>query len=217
MNTILRNPDEIYKKSFAIIEEAFRDLSDSIDVKEIKKRAAHATADIEYGKGIILHPDAVSMGVNAIRNGNLIFTDVRMVKAGIRDTAEKRFGCKIKCYLYDRDVAETAKKERVTKSIIAIRKASKILNGAVVAVGNAPTALFELCRLIEEEDIKPALVVGIPVGFVGAAESKEELMKSGIPYISNKGNRGGSSTAAAIVNGLVYLATLPTSKNNGSV
>jgi len=170
----------------------------------IVKRVIHTSADFEFKDTMRFSPGAIEAGIEAIRKGCNIITDVRMVEAGITRTSS--FGNKLFCFSSDRDAATTAEKENITKTAASMRKAASLMDGGIVAVGNAPTALAEVIRLIKNGAARPALVVGIPVGFVGAVEAKRELLNSSVPYITNTGRKGGSTVAAAIVNALFILA-----------
>ena len=174
----------------------------------IVRRVIHATADFDFaGKNkIIFHKDAVMNGINALKEGCSIVVDVNGVIGGMNKQNPKDFGNKVICNISDPDIAEQAKKENKTRSQMSMRAAASEINGGVVAIGNAPTALLEVIQMISEGITKPALVIGIPVGFVAAAESKEELQMIDIPYITNTGRKGGSSCAASIVNALFKLS-----------
>lgn len=199
-------PDEIYRRSFGLIQEAFGNFTVPEKQYFIYTKIAHATADVDFAKTFLVDEAAVKAGIDALRNGRNIITDVSMVKAGIRKNLLKDYSGEVMCFLYDDDIAESASGRGTTKSAAAMTKASDFMEGGIVAIGNAPTALFELIDLIKEGKAKPALVVGTPVGFVGAAESKEELSRLDTPFITNLGKRGGSPIAAAVVNGLLTLA-----------
>ncbi len=199
-------PAEIYRRSFSIIEKEFGDYKVNDDEMLIRIRIAHTTADIEFSKTFQFHPGAIEAGVEALKLDKNIFTDVSMVSSGIRARLTENYSGELLCFLYDEEIAEAAKERGTTKSAAAITKGVPFYKGGIVAIGNAPTALFELIDLIKEGVAKPALVVGVPVGFVGAAESKLELTELDIPYITNLDRRGGSPIAAAIVNGLISLS-----------
>ena len=173
----------------------------------IVRRVIHATADFDFaGKNkIIFHKDAVMNGINALKEGCSIVVDVNGVIGGLNKQNPKDFGNKLICNISDSDIAEQAKKENKTRSQMSMRAAASEINGGVVAIGNAPTALLEVIQMISEGITKPALVIGIPVGFVAAAESKEELQMIDVPFITNTGRKGGSSCAASIVNALFKL------------
>ena len=173
----------------------------------IVRRVIHATADYDFaGKNkIIFHKDAVMNGINALKEGCSIVVDVNGVIGGMNKQNPKEFGNKVICNISDPDIAERAKKENKTRSQISMRAAASEMNGGIVTIGNAPTALLEVIQMISEGITKPALIIGIPVGFVAAAESKEELQMIDIPFITNTGRKGGSSCAASIVNALFKL------------
>jgi len=173
----------------------------------IVRRVIHATADFDFaGKNkIIFHKDAVMNGINALKEGCSIVVDVNGVIGGMNKQNPKDFGNKVICNISDPDIAEQAKKENKTRSQMSMRAAASEINGGVVAIGNAPTALLEVIQMISEGITKPALIIGIPVGFVAAAESKEELQMIDVPFITNAGRKGGSSCAASIVNALFKL------------
>ena len=174
----------------------------------IVRRVIHATADFDFaGKNkIIFHKDAVMNGINALKEGCSIVVDVNGVIGGLNKQNPKDFGNKLICNISDSDIAEQAKKENKTRSQISMRAVASEINGGVVAIGNAPTALLEVIQMISEGITKPALIIGIPVGFVAAAESKEKLQTIDVPYITNAGRKGGSSCAASIVNALFKLS-----------
>jgi len=173
----------------------------------IVRRVIHATADFDFaGKNkIIFHKDAVMNGINALKEGCSIVVDVNGVIGGMNKQNPKEFGNKVICNISDPDIAERAKKENKTRSQISMRVAASEMNGGIVTIGNAPTALLEVIQMISEGITKPALIIGIPVGFVAAAESKEKLQTIDVPYITNAGRKGGSSCAASIVNALFKL------------
>ena len=173
----------------------------------IVRRVIHATADFDFaGKNkIIFHKDAVMNGINALKEGCSIVVDVNGVIGGMNKQNPKDFGNKVICNISDPDIAKRAKKEDKTRSQISMRVAASEMNGGIVTIGNAPTALLEVIQMISEGITKPALVIGIPVGFVAAAESKEKLQTIDVPYITNAGRKGGSSCAASIVNALFKL------------
>ena len=174
----------------------------------IVRRVIHATADFDFaGKNkIIFHKDAVMNGINALKEGCSIVVDVNGVIGGMNKQNPKDFGNKVICNISDPDIAEQAKKENKTRSQMSMRAAASEINGGVVAIGNAPTALLEVIQMISEGITKPALIIGIPVGFVAAAESKEELQMIDVPFITNTGRKGGSSCAASIINALFKLS-----------
>jgi len=180
---------------------------------EIVRRVIHATADFEYKHLMRISPTAIDRGIDALVSGCNIIVDVKMISAGLNADRLAAHGCQQFCYISDEDVITTAKANDSTRAIEAMRKAHAAgkLDGAVVAVGNAPTALLELIRLYREENIRPALVIGVPVGFISAEESKEELLKTDFPYILSRGRKGGTTIAVSIIHALLLLSTKPTS------
>ena len=171
------------------------------------ERVVHATADPEFAKLLVISDKAVETGVAAIQAGAKIVTDVKMVKAGINQARLKRFGAKILTYINDERVVKLAKDESLTRSAAAVRLAVKDgLDGAIVLIGNAPTAAFELADAVKQGSAKPALIVAVPVGYVGAAESKEAVAELPIPYIIIRGRKGGSTIAVAVFNALLTMA-----------
>ena len=199
---------DIEKKSFEIIESEVGSHKYNEIEWIIVRRVIHATADFDFaGKAkIIFHKKAIESALNALRNRCSIVTDVDMVLAAISKKSITDLGLKAVCYISDPTVAEQARRLGKTRSETAMRRAAKDMDGGIIAVGNAPTALYEVVRMIREGSIKPALVVGIPVGFVSAAESKEELAKlSDLPFITNVGRKGGSSVVSSIINAIMLL------------
>ncbi len=177
----------------------------------VVRRVIHSTADFDFaGKNkIIFSKNAVQSGMDALRNGCSVIVDVNGVIGGLNKQNPKDFGNKIICNISSPEVMELAKKQNKTRSQVSMRVASSDIEGGIVAIGNAPTALLELIQMVKEGIVKPALIIGIPVGFISASESKEELSKlTDIPFISNMGRKGGSSSASAIVNALYKLIRL---------
>ena len=167
----------------------------------------HTTADPEFAKLLVISGDAVEAGVAAIKAGAKIVTDVKMVKAGINEARLKKFGGKISTYMNDERVVKLANAESLTRSAAAMRLAIRDgLDGAIVLIGNAPTAAFELAEQIKKGNVKPALIVAVPVGYVGAAESKEVIAKLPVPFIITRGRKGGSTIAVAVFNSLLSMA-----------
>jgi len=173
----------------------------------IVRRVIHATADFDFaGKNkIIFHKDAITSGISALKNNCNIIVDVNGVIGGLNKQNPKDFGNNIICNISDSGLAERAKQENKTRAQMSMRVAALEMDGGIVVIGNAPTALLEVIKMIREGITKPALVIGMPVGFVSAAESKEELQTVSIPFITNIGRKGGSSCAASIVNALFKL------------
>jgi len=173
----------------------------------IVRRVIHSTADFDFaGKNkIIFHKDAIESAMNALRNGCSIIVDVNGVIGGLNKQNPKDFGNNIVCNISNPEIMELAKKEGKTRSQVSMRAAISDIDGGIVAIGNAPTALMEIIQMVKEGIVKPALIIGIPVGFINAAESKEELSKLEAPFITNMGRKGGSSSASAIINAIFKL------------
>lgn len=201
----IKEPMEIERRSFEIITEELGDRV--LDEREGKiiKRMIHTTADFQFADITVIGPNAIDEALGALRKGCKIYTDTRMALSGINKRKLAQYGCQVYCLVDDPLVTQQAKERGVTRSIVALEQAVKDQDTKIFALGNAPTALFTLCRMIEEEKTNPALVVGVPVGFVGAAESKEALLKLNIPQITVRGRKGGSTVAAAIINALLYM------------
>jgi precorrin-8X/cobalt-precorrin-8 methylmutase len=200
------DPAKIEELSFKIIEEEAGDHGLNAAEWAVVQRLIHTTADFEFIQHTRFHPQAVAAGIAAIRSGAAIFTDTRMAQAGITRRRLAQFGCEVHCYIDDHEVITVAKRENITRAAAAVSQAKELLHGGMAVIGNAPTALIELVRLNEQGILQPALVVGVPVGFVNAAEAKELLMASGLVYISVAGRKGGSAVAAAAVNAIANLA-----------
>ena len=201
----MKDPQGIETKSMEIIAPYLADYPWNEGEKKIASRLIHASGDVEYAKEIRIHPEALQAGLKALAAGKDIFCDVEMVRTGINKTRLTELGGKVHCKVADPEVAKLAKEQGITRSMMAMRLFGKALDGAIIAIGNAPTALFEVLRLCKEEGIRPALIIGVPVGFVGAAESKDALMEEApVPYVSVHGNKGGSPIAVAAVNAIMY-------------
>jgi precorrin-8X/cobalt-precorrin-8 methylmutase len=200
------HPQMIEKMSYGIIDEEIGEHSYTDEQYPIVKRVAYASADFELAKSLVFHPDAIQAGIRAVRNGKRVVADVQMVQVGISRPRIEKFGGEISVYISDPDVVEEAIRLDITRAIISMRKAIKEADGGIFAIGNAPTALLELIRLVKEGEAKPGLVIGLPVGFVSAAESKEELAKLDIPFITNVGRKGGSTVTVAALNAIAMLA-----------
>ncbi len=174
----------------------------------IVRRIIHSTADFEFAdkNKIIFHKDAITSGMNALRNGCSIVVDVNGVIGGFNKQNPKDFGNNIICNISKPEIMDLAKKEGKTRSQVSMRAAISDIEGGVVVIGNAPTALIEVIKMVKEGIVKPALIIGIPVGFICAVESKEELSKlDETPFITNLGRKGGSSSASAIINAIFKL------------
>lgn len=199
-------PQEIESKSFEIITEELGVHSFTPEQYPVVQRIIHASADFELGRNIVFHPGAIEAGIAAILGGKKIVADVQMVQVGISKPRIQKFGGSVDVYISDPDVMEEAKRLNTTRAIISMRKAVREAEGGIYAIGNAPTALLELIRMVKEGEAKPGLIIGMPVGFVSAAESKDELRKLDIPFITNLGRKGGSTVVVAAVNALAIMA-----------
>ena len=210
MDSLSMKPEEIESESFRIIDEEAGAHGWDEAEWQVVRRAVHTSADFEYARSMVFSDNAVEKALAALRSGAGIVTDTNMALSGISKARLAPFGCAVTCHVADADVAELAQREGITRSIAAMRKAVSNPANRIFVIGNAPTALFELLRLATEGAARPALVIGLPVGFVGAEESKNALAAAdhGIPFITNIGRKGGSNVAAAVVNALAILAAL---------
>jgi precorrin-8X/cobalt-precorrin-8 methylmutase len=208
MDSLKMQPEEIESESFRIIDTEAGDHGWSKAEWQIVRRAIHTSADFEYSQSLVFSSDVVKKAITALKSGDGIVTDTNMALSGISKLRLLPMGCPVSCHVADPDVAEQAIFEGTTRSIAAMRKAAANPKNRIFVIGNAPTALFELLRLIETGVTKPALIIGLPVGFVGAEESKNALASAShnIPFITNIGRKGGSNVAAAVVNALAILA-----------
>lgn len=202
------SPAEIERRSMEIIESELGDTSHLTEQeKTVVKRVIHTTADFDYLKNMKFSDNAVSGALEAIKGGAVFVTDTNMALAGISKPALNAFGCAAYCFTGNSDVSEQSKRFGTTRSAAAMDKAVKNFCGKkiIFAIGNAPTALIRLHELISSGDITPALVIGVPVGFVNAEQSKELIMTDNVPYIIAAGRKGGSTVSAAICNALLYM------------
>jgi precorrin-8X/cobalt-precorrin-8 methylmutase len=199
-------PEEIERLSFEIIDDEAGSHDFSREEWGIVRRMIHTSADFEFLQSIRFHPDAIQRGISAIQQGNTIITDTLMAKAGIRSKDLSLFGASVQCFITSPQVEEIARTQGTTRARAAVDAAVPLMEGGIYVVGNAPTALLRLIELIRDKRAEPVLVVGLPVGFVNAAESKAALIEMGYPFISNVGRKGGSNLAAAVINALIKLA-----------
>jgi len=199
-------PEEIEARSFEIIDGLISASLYSCDELQIVKRVVHTTGDPSIVDHLRIHPSAIASGLAAIRGGCRLFADVKMAAAGVNRRLASRFGCEVVCFIDYPEVAEEATRQSITRAAASIGHFSNQLGGAVVAIGNAPTALLALLDLVDGGCPPPALVIGVPVGFVGASESKKELVDRDLPSITVEGTRGGSTIAVAVVNALLKIA-----------
>ena len=204
-------PADIERTSLSIITAELEalGLTPPPETAAVVKRVIHTTADFDYAKNLRFTPGAVQAAVRALQRGAVIVTDTNMALAGISRPGLAKLGCEAVCYMADPAVAEAAKQAGTTRAVAAMHRAAREHPGAILAVGNAPTALLTIAEEIEA-GLRPALVIGVPVGFVNVVESKETLFaiceQHGVPAIAAMGRKGGSNVAAAICNALVYSA-----------
>jgi len=198
----------IESDSFAIIDQEAGPHAFTPDQWQVVRRVIHATGDFEFKELMAFHPLAVETGVNALRRGAPLLVDVKMIEAGLNAARLKAFGVSVHCFISDEDVIAQAQARGSTRAVEAMAKAQRLglLDGAIVAVGNAPTALLEAARLVRHNHAAPALVVGVPVGFVSAAESKQGIMELDVPHLVARGRKGGSAIAVAVLHALMALA-----------
>ncbi|WP_366292793.1 precorrin-8X methylmutase [Paenibacillus sp. AN1007] len=199
-------PQEIEGKSFEMITEELGEHPFTDEQYPVVQRVIHASADFELGRSMVFHPDAIQAGITALRAGQSVIADVQMIQAGVSKDRIRGFGGDVHVHISDPDVMEEAKRLNTTRAIISTRKATQMYEGGIYAIGNAPTALLELIRLVKEGEAKPGLIIGMPVGFVSAAESKDELRKLDIPFITNIGRKGGSTIVVAALNAISLMA-----------
>lgn len=202
-------PEEIEKRSFEIISEELDHMGVILPEDEamITKRVIHTSADFEYTKTLTFSKDAVAIAKELIVNGADIVTDTNMAFSGINKKALSRFGGEVHCYMADETVAKLAKERGCTRATVSMEMASEIEKPVIFAIGNAPTALIQLYNMMQTKQWKPAFVIGVPVGFVNVEAAKELIMETEVPYIVNRGRKGGSNIAAAICNALIYELT----------
>ena len=214
-------PAGIERESMAIIERELcaRGIVLPAETRSVVMRVIHATADFDYAANLRFTSDAAGRGTAALRDG-VIVTDTNMALAGISRPALKKLGCEARCFMAEEAVAKEAKARGVTRALVSMDRAARLCPGAVYAVGNAPTALLRLAEHIEN-GLRPALVIGVPVGFVNVEESKARVFSvceaCGVPAIAAMGRKGGSTVAAAIINALLYAAAALTDPETRSV
>ena len=197
-------PMDIEKRSFEIITELLGERKLDPENELVIKRVIHTSADFDYADNLVFSTHAVQKGIEALRGGCDIVTDTQMAKAGINKTILGKLGGKVHCFMSDPDVAAEAKERGITRAIVSMERAAKLSNPCIFAIGNAPTALVSLYEQIEAGKLHPALIIGVPVGFVNVVESKEMILSTKVPYIVARGRKGGSNVAAAICNALLY-------------
>ena len=207
-------PEDIERRSFEIIRQKLKEMHKEIGEREapLVLRAIHTTADFDYADNLVFSPDAIECGLLALRQGAVIVTDTNMAKAGVNKKRLGLLGGEVFCFMADEDVARASREEGTTRASASMDKAASLFGQGsgekrpvIIAVGNAPTALVRLAKLMEDGKIRPALIIGAPVGFVNVVQSKECIMaQHKVPYIVAAGQKGGSNVAAALCNALLY-------------
>lgn len=197
-------PMEIEARSFEIITELLGENQPDPETAPVVKRVIHTTADFEYREDLVFSEHAVRQGIEALRQGCHIVTDTHMAMAGINKTVLGRLGGEVHCFMSDPDVAEEAKRRGITRAAVSMERAAALGKPCIFAIGNAPTALIALKELMDAGKVRPALIIGVPVGFVNVVESKEQILGCDVPYIVARGRKGGSNVAAAICNAMLY-------------
>ena len=199
-------PEEIEKRSFEIISEELvqRGIQIPAEQELITKRVIHTSADFDYAETLCFSNGAVTIIKDLIRKGADIVTDTNMALSGINKRALSKFGGTVHCFMADEEVALLAKQRNMTRAAVSMEKALAIEKPVIFAIGNAPTALIKLYELFRETGYRPAFIIGVPVGFVNVEAAKELILGTDIPYIINRGRKGGSNIAAAICNAVIY-------------
>ncbi len=199
-------PNDIEKRSFEIIGQELLEQGIVLDKEQepVTKRVIHTSADFDYANTMCYSDNAIAIAKQLIKNGADIVTDTNMAKAGINKKRLAEYGGQVHCFMADEDVAKEAKERLVTRATVSMERAAALGKPVIFAIGNAPTALISLYELMEKEIFKPEFVIGVPVGFVNVVAAKELFLDSEVPYIINRGRKGGSNIAAAIVNALLY-------------
>ena len=197
-------PEEIEQASMKTITEEMGAWTGAEENLTVVKRVIHTTADFDFKKTMLFSAEAVTKARKALADGAAVVTDTQMAAAGINKAAAAKYNVRVICRMSDPEILEEALRRGVTRAVVSMETAVRDTPEAIFAIGNAPTALIRLCELIKEEKAKPALVIGVPVGFVNVVESKELLARTDVPFIAAMGRKGGSTVASAIVNALLY-------------
>lgn len=205
----IKNPMMIESKSFEMIQDIIDEIRPGYEFKneieeKIIKRSIHTTADFEYLDILKISETAIENIIDALKNNATIYTDTNMALSGINKKRLEGLGCKYKCLVADDETANLAKEKGITRSMAAVEIASREEGRKIFVLGNAPTALYKVMEMEKDNNLMVDAIIGVPVGFVGAAESKDELEKTDIPFIISKGRKGGSNLAAAIINAILY-------------
>ena len=199
-------PGAIERESFSIIRRELEERNLHLDPKteDIVMRCIHTSADFDYADILAVSAGADDAAIKALQNGAHIVTDTTMAMSGINKRMLAQYGGEVHCFISDEDVIREASERGTTRAVVSMEHAAKLEQQLIFAIGNAPTALMRLCELIDAGEVRPALVIGVPVGFVNVVKSKEMLMERDVPYIVSRGNKGGSNIAACICNALLY-------------
>ena len=199
-------PEDIEKNSFAILSSELekREIFLEGDKETVIKRCIHTTADFDYASTLMFSENAVKIAKELIKGGAIIVTDTNMGLSGINKKELAKYGGEALCFMADYEIAKKAKQAGTTRAHMSMKHAASLGKKTIYAIGNAPTALITLCEMIDSKEYIPDFVIGVPVGFVNVEAAKEMIMKRGIPYIVNRGRKGGSNVAAAICNALLY-------------
>ena len=199
-------PQDIEKRSFAIISQELEEKGIVLPKEQelVTKRAIHTSADFDYAKTMTYSDHAVEIAKKLIQNGADIVTDTNMALAGVNKKELAKYGGEAHCFMAEEEVAKIAKERGVTRAAVSMEKAAQIEKPVIFAIGNAPTALIELYEMMQSGKYRPAFIIGVPVGFVNVEAAKDLILKTDVPYIINRGRKGGSNIAAAICNALLY-------------
>lgn len=199
-------PQDIEKRSFAIISKELEEKGIVLPKEQelVTKRAIHTSADFDYAKTMTYSAHAVGIAKKLIQNGADIVTDTNMALAGVNKKELAKYGGEAHCFMAEEEVAKIAKERGVTRAAVSMEKAAQIEKPVIFTIGNAPTALIELYEMIQSGKYRPAFIIGVPVGFVNVEAAKDLILKTDVPYIINRGRKGGSNIAAAICNALLY-------------
>lgn len=199
-------PQDIEKRSFAIISKELEEKGIVLPKEQelVTKRAIHTSADFDYAKTMTYSDHAVEIAKRLIQNGADIVTDTNMALAGVNKKELAKYGGEAHCFMAEEEVAKIAKERGVTRAAVSMEKAAQIEKPVIFTIGNAPTALIELYEMIQSGKYRPAFIIGVPVGFVNVEAAKDLILKTDVPYIINRGRKGGSNIAAAICNALLY-------------
>ena len=199
-------PQDIEKRSFAIISKELEEKGIVLPKEQelVTKRAIHTSADFDYAKTMTYSDHAVEIAKKLIQNGADIVTDTNMALAGVNKKELAKYGGEAHCFMAEDEVAKIAKERGVTRAAVSMEKAAQIEKPVIFAIGNAPTALIELYEMMQSGKYRPAFIIGVPVGFVNVEAAKDLILKTDVPYIINRGRKGGSNIAAAICNALLY-------------